>query len=272
MPSAQDRAFDIPELVEAILAQLSPRDLLLSQRISRNFQTVIKSSPRLQQTLFFRPAPFKGPDKWTLNPLLRKHFVPWFVTSESRWGFPDYESLEALEWNANAQKRAAFLHPNASWRRMLVVQPPPQELRVSNLEHGQCGDFKTIADISFEHHEPNGVTMDAIYDLSAAFVMNHDVSQFALSIHEQQTQGPKIELELIYTMQCCGDSGQSRHLMSKAQDVWNLNKLKFRPDPRRGRAVEEEDVARRTDLLPNRGGVTPQEFEKWRSDWRTDFE
>jgi hypothetical protein len=56
MTSAIERVFATPELLEAILIQLTPTNQLLrAQLISRLFHTTITTSPKIQQLLFFRP-------------------------------------------------------------------------------------------------------------------------------------------------------------------------------------------------------------------------
>ncbi|KAK4496479.1 hypothetical protein PRZ48_012459 [Zasmidium cellare] len=52
--SAATRAFDVAELREMILAQLPMKDILLNQRVSKDFRDTIQSSKLLQEALFFR--------------------------------------------------------------------------------------------------------------------------------------------------------------------------------------------------------------------------
>src|SRR5690349_8976393 len=49
------RVMRTPELVILILSYLDNRTLLLAQRVSRDFQSLIIDSPILQRKLFFRP-------------------------------------------------------------------------------------------------------------------------------------------------------------------------------------------------------------------------
>lgn len=48
--------FAVYELLEGILAELPMKDLLLAQRVSRQWKSLIVSSDKLQQLLFFRPS------------------------------------------------------------------------------------------------------------------------------------------------------------------------------------------------------------------------
>ncbi|KAF3939094.1 hypothetical protein ABW19_dt0210186 [Dactylella cylindrospora] len=51
------RVFAIPELLEQILLDLPMRTLLLSQRVNTTFHTVIKTSSKIQEALFFKALP-----------------------------------------------------------------------------------------------------------------------------------------------------------------------------------------------------------------------
>jgi hypothetical protein len=54
--SATQKVFGVFELLEAILLNLPIKDLLFAQKISKNFNQVIKSSTPLQKALFFQPG------------------------------------------------------------------------------------------------------------------------------------------------------------------------------------------------------------------------
>ncbi|PPJ57022.1 hypothetical protein CBER1_00477 [Cercospora berteroae] len=56
---AAGKALGISELLEAILSELSERDLLTVQRVSKMWQATIEKSKCLQERLFFQPAPAK---------------------------------------------------------------------------------------------------------------------------------------------------------------------------------------------------------------------
>lgn len=53
--AAATAVFMTTELLENILWFLPMKDLLLNQRVCRKWQVVIEDTPRLQQSLFFRP-------------------------------------------------------------------------------------------------------------------------------------------------------------------------------------------------------------------------
>ena len=53
MATMSNQVFDIAELLEVILLELSQRDVLLSQRVCRFWSTTINGSVKLQRLLCF---------------------------------------------------------------------------------------------------------------------------------------------------------------------------------------------------------------------------
>ena len=141
-----------PELFEALLAEFTIRELLLAQLVNHHWHYTITASPTLQQKLFFQPIPERHNAPPQLNPLLQALFDPFFKlgidldTAEFymhasnhkdltampwvRDNFPTAPKLDAEDWFADGSRKAAFLRPKASWRRMFPVQPPA---RISKL-------------------------------------------------------------------------------------------------------------------------------------------
>lgn len=268
MSEAQIRVFSTPELLEAILDQLPPRELLQAQRISRSFQSVIKTSPTLQQALYLRPALAKTSGEWSINPLLRDLFLPWLVIAENRWGMPSYDALGLLDWVTDSRRKKAMLHADATWRRMFLIQPPPTTLKIVQFCHSQGGDFISDGDVSFDDEEQDGVTMGALYDIPLSFLRYEKVSSFSLQIHSQENAAPEMALHLTYTSQCCrGYLERGQDLSSQAKHTWDFHRIKMR-----GRQQENASHRRRflqnkaellSDLTAERGGIPSYEFEKW---------
>lgn len=161
MTAANDE-FATFELLEAILLSVPPLDLLLSVAVSRTWhQTVLSSNP-LQQRLFFALAPVDTP--WTQNPILAAKFWPIFhdgcrtddLAEKVRagcWGPCVYGHTPSIRylmagppcgdpfcWNPRCQSptegfdaagQEAYFRSEASWRRMLAMQPPVKMLRCS---------------------------------------------------------------------------------------------------------------------------------------------
>ena len=72
--SAAQRFFQIPELLEVILRELQPQELLLNQRVSKSFKQTIEGSTKLQQKLFYQRDPTQT-DFTTARPLI--NYLMW---------------------------------------------------------------------------------------------------------------------------------------------------------------------------------------------------
>ncbi|KAB8266644.1 hypothetical protein BDV30DRAFT_232292 [Aspergillus minisclerotigenes] len=130
------KIFLIPEILEQILLQTPPQTLLTTaQRTSQTWHHLITTSPRLQETLFFKPQPQPPNPRTkttnrTLNPLLPHKIWPHLfrkrlasqTTTTTNYGYtlPPADPVE----------EELYLRPNASWRRMLVQQPPTSSISV----------------------------------------------------------------------------------------------------------------------------------------------
>lgn len=137
--------FLIPEVLEPVLLNLDTTTLLLSQRVCHLWNSLIKTSPSLQTALFFRPqkeastsTPALKP-KRTVNPLMNKllkHFVSNHRSSFHR-DFSSYLSRFGPQKSSDpsttdVERRHPYLRPEASWREMLLHQPPAPTLAVSD--------------------------------------------------------------------------------------------------------------------------------------------
>jgi hypothetical protein len=130
---AADRTFAVAELLESILQELDPRDLLFAQRVCKEWQTAIASSSKLQQLLFFRASS----EQVLTYSYVPKHMcvrpdVEWIdrVTKEKATPTrnpllePLFKTLGELSHVPFKDRlSAAWSRPDASWRRMLVAQP-----------------------------------------------------------------------------------------------------------------------------------------------------
>jgi hypothetical protein len=135
--TAIHQVLSTPELLEAILLNLPISSLLRLQRLNRTFNTVISTSPSIQRALFFSPAPASSDP--CPNPLLKHKPSAWFLDRRRSnsiayrsWHWPDSDELK---WDGEREaKRHVYGREEASWRRMLVVQPPVTRLKVGKGE------------------------------------------------------------------------------------------------------------------------------------------
>ncbi|KAF7531047.1 hypothetical protein G7054_g9255 [Neopestalotiopsis clavispora] len=131
---AAARVLAIMEILVSILCEVDMHTLLVScQRVCRSWKTTIDNFESLQRKLFFLEDAFATP---THNVLLAKHFPFVFehanaspnqdlrfisltknpIAPEHDAPFPD------LPWIKD--RLEAYRRPEATWRRMLVQQPP----------------------------------------------------------------------------------------------------------------------------------------------------
>ncbi|KAH4417156.1 hypothetical protein HBH92_063210 [Parastagonospora nodorum] len=198
MTSACDRVLSTTELLEFILSHLTPINYLFqAQRVSRFFHTTIQKSPKLQQLLFMRAETCRSLEDYVTNQLLQQHFAPWFPPFQGR---RNYDRLKEMEWASTPSLRAIYLRPEASWRRMLPMQPAPQTLSVQYLEHCQTGDFMETASVE-------GATMGRVYDITESFLRVEYASCAQFSMH---CGGEGVVVYLESQMQC--DMGEGRGL------------------------------------------------------------
>jgi len=116
---------DIPtELWESILLQVDLRTLLTSAtRVCRAWTTLIQDSTALQQILFFAPNTRIQSDEKSHNSLLVDAFPSVFSKHEKKED--DFRfTIESWDFIKHPEKQLAYMRPEASWRRMLVQQPP----------------------------------------------------------------------------------------------------------------------------------------------------
>ncbi|KAL4875739.1 hypothetical protein BJY04DRAFT_223732 [Aspergillus karnatakaensis] len=109
--------FNLPELHEAILLHLPPRDLLLATRVNRQWKALITRNDLEVET----------------TPLLQDLFPPIFTNiftlahDVDELDYDDDDAHWALlkqSWYSAEQRRKAVLRPEASWRRMFATNPP----------------------------------------------------------------------------------------------------------------------------------------------------
>lgn len=155
-----------PELLEIVLLQLDITTLLLSQRVSQNWAHCIRNSRPIQQALFLAPTPVgdannnKSNDHGVVaNPLLVQHFPFWFPKRHTQ-----YEAKcvgpSRLDSFLAARKHT-HLRSDASWRRMLVVQPAVYSLAWVDRHHGALATELC----HWVFHLSGGLRMDTLYDL-----------------------------------------------------------------------------------------------------------
>lgn len=141
-PSA--KVFSLPELLGKILPFVEQSTLLHLQRVNRMFRDFISNSNECQRALFFLSTDGSGSDgvEVRMNELLKAKFQPWWkdgVEDRDPWRLGaswwdrhgiHLENLSALELTKPG-RNDAYLRPEASWRKMLVSQPPVKHIGIT---------------------------------------------------------------------------------------------------------------------------------------------
>ncbi|KAJ7830985.1 hypothetical protein B0H14DRAFT_3464379 [Mycena olivaceomarginata] len=192
MSSAQNAVISAPELLELILSHLPMRDLLIiAPLVSKTWQSTTLT-PCLQRALFFEPDLHQNA----------------FETPSSH----NYSDIQSMPW-FKAPK--AFQRPEASWRRMLVAQPPVQTMRITEECHAPGGGYR-------ERHADLGdlsMRMGFLHDLTLPLI-DRAASSFcddAISVPEigDEYQLAEDESDLILTVQTTQSSIGTQPLLDK---------------------------------------------------------
>lgn len=140
-PILSHPALKTPEVLEMILLQTDMRTLLTScQRVCRNWRNLITMSPSIQKALFFTSIKDSewGVGEKIPNSLLARMFPTIFPAQ----GNPEDHDFEFSDCTMTKDLASLdqFVRKEASWRRMLVQQPPIQELGLFHIDSAQGGD------------------------------------------------------------------------------------------------------------------------------------
>lgn len=155
------------EMLEAVLLYLPPRDLLLSQRICRRFRQVVCTSNRIQRTLFFEHEHYSGKlETWKLlkwNPFLESRLSSLLnirVIGVHRGVEGTVKMVAHARYREDAlldpDRLEVCLCDQASWKQMLVTQPP-----ATLLMHPSASLFwkSSMEDQAQFFHDPAGFTI-----------------------------------------------------------------------------------------------------------------
>lgn len=139
--SAQSQAFSIPEIFELILLKLDNRTLLTTaQLICRTWTTFIQESAAIQWALCFKSVTNPHLPTWQ-NPLLAEAFPSIFSSSTPEVKSNIRFTYDTFDMFRHPEKFEAYMRPEASWRYMLVQQPPLTTLSLLRSSAGHGGQF-----------------------------------------------------------------------------------------------------------------------------------
>lgn len=132
--------------------------LLVSvQRVCKRWFQIIRSSTPLQRKLYFLPD--TNATKAMENPLLAKEFPIWFANRGRGVRRSSSDELQAFGTMTAAD--APRYRPNASWRKMLVQQPPVLHWIIStSYPRGQDDDISETCTFQLN----NGLRMEIFHN------------------------------------------------------------------------------------------------------------
>jgi hypothetical protein len=125
-----------------ILLEMDMRTLLTSgQRVCHTWTNLIRTSRSIQRALFFIPI---KESEWataekTLNPLLAENFPGIFPANANDDDDDDRFTYRGLPMAKDGEAMNRFVRPHASWRRMLVQQPPLTDIGLFHILSTRIG-------------------------------------------------------------------------------------------------------------------------------------
>lgn len=129
--SAAETVLKTPELVEMILAHLDLNELLSVQRVCRHWKEILNSSTRLKRKLYLSPIT-KIDERIPVDNAWMKTRFPdlgvYLLQGNPKWRTKFVRALSASDFDRIGTQ--FFSEPNASWRDMLLTQPPIKDVVV----------------------------------------------------------------------------------------------------------------------------------------------
>ncbi|CAG7977597.1 unnamed protein product [Penicillium salamii] len=148
-PSPQPHAiFSINELLENILLHTDMRTLVTSgQRVCRGWNETIKSSPSLQEHLFLRPSKSQASCSCqrSRNSLLEDILWVQFFLKQQQNSDSKAEVSRFPLRESDRLRLKAYLRKDASWKQMLLQQPPTSSIGVLEIIRRSDSEFTKLA-------------------------------------------------------------------------------------------------------------------------------
>jgi len=134
-PSAAQAVLKTPELLELVLAHLDQEELLRAQRVCRRWKDMISSSLPLRRMLYLAPT-LKIDERIPVDNAWLKSKFPelgiFLLQGNPKWRPKFVKALAPADFERLGTE---FFAQDASWRDMLLTQPPVKEIVVySNIE------------------------------------------------------------------------------------------------------------------------------------------
>jgi hypothetical protein len=185
--TARDKVLSMQELLEAILLEVDLLTLLVAaQRVCQNWHALIHTSPFLQQALYFKPCTEVTTNYNQDNNLLARHF-PNLLQQTSH--LPEYAlALDLARVPIN--KKEAFFREEASWRTLLLRQPPMNVVRLASLlndRHRSTRLYRNFVLFGSQSKKKVGTDKVAIGNIGEGV---HSLHDFAVFSHSEKMKQP----------------------------------------------------------------------------------
>ncbi|KAH9908335.1 F-box domain-containing protein [Xylariomycetidae sp. FL2044] len=283
-----DTVLGVTELLEAILLQLDMTSLLVSaSRVNSTWHHLIQTSPAIQQALFFRPmisgrsadandARPPPSEDLVMNPLLVRKFGKYFFdTGEDDCRIYRCDTLYNLPWGHDRDQATqklnyeSFTRKGASWRRMLVSQPPPMQLGALWQEVGTVPEDESVQEASSALIEPQlsrdspGLCMGDLYDLVQYHSGHHALWSFWYRVVWNTARSPYYTSFL---------EAQCKDLLTRTPlvvELYDVDDMVFVGHTRQPSSTEEWDALlrcesfHRADIDWTKTSRREFEFPKW---------
>lgn len=158
------------ELLEKILLYIPMVDLLRSQSICKDWKSLVQDSINIQRALFFAPKPQPEYEKTDReeNPLLYSRFPAWIIDGENELG-DKIATFIPLSLYHEGPDPMHIANPTASWRRMLLTQPPYKCIEFFDAkgqgvfeDDGNGGSKEFSERVVFRVHHVQGINMSIL--------------------------------------------------------------------------------------------------------------
>ena len=152
------KVFNTAELLEQILANLSPVDLLLkAELVCKGFHRIINTSPKISRAMFRRPVIPKAPQPVSGGIRLPPYRISGIRVRKLKQSILLFDIRSCTATTTNLFYR--HLRPSQSLRRTLLAQPPPTYARVKQ----RC-DCIFLDNIDVKIHVPGGLTFGKLFE------------------------------------------------------------------------------------------------------------
>ncbi|KAJ5151684.1 hypothetical protein N7492_009979 [Penicillium capsulatum] len=270
-----DRYEKLPvELWESILLHLNPRTLLTSAtRVCHAWTALIRESTAIQQSLFFAPDTQLPAQNKTHSSLLIDAFPSVFYQSSASRDH-DYtndsqcSALRSWDFVKHPEKISAYMRPEASWRRMLIQQPPIFKIGMWTEQYAYISGATFYEIPEDPRKTETGIRMETIVE---AIFFDSPLASFDVDLESiiWAGQWPEIVREKLDLLERCRgrklDVGLIIHAISSAEDY-------IRSGGEEEEEEEEEEslfevgVYRKVEAEYWKLGLEPRIAEKgWRS-------